>query len=109
MYIPRPAKLLFTVDDGWNKFLEKFGDSVMPWTCLCVDRMLTCGIASMGARLYCCSSEDCTHSRFFCQTYKSKGCSTCGFKATEQWVSQRSHILPDCDWQHITFTMPHLL
>ncbi|MED9357728.1 transposase, partial [Escherichia marmotae] len=26
-----------------------------------------------------------------------------------QWVSQQSHILPDCDWQHITFTMPHLL
>ncbi|WP_323113223.1 transposase, partial [Enterobacter bugandensis] len=23
--------------------------------------------------------------------------------------SQQSHILPDCDWQHITFTMPHLL
>ena len=24
-------------------------------------------------------------------------------------MSQQSHILPDCDWQHITFTMPHLL
>jgi hypothetical protein len=22
MYIPRPAKLLFTIDDGWNKFLD---------------------------------------------------------------------------------------
>lgn len=19
------------------------------------------------------------------------------------------HVLPDCEWQHITFTMPHLL
>ncbi|XYX41655.1 hypothetical protein WKI72_10610 [Candidatus Erwinia dacicola] len=26
MYIPRPAKLLFTVDDGWNPYLEKYGD-----------------------------------------------------------------------------------
>ena len=32
MYIPRPAKLLFTVDAGWNTFLEKFGDSVTPRT-----------------------------------------------------------------------------
>ncbi|VFS14887.1 transposase [Enterobacter cancerogenus] len=63
----------------------------------------------MGVRRYCCSSTDCAHSRFFCQSCKSKACSSCGFKATEQWVSQQSHILPDCDWQHITFTMPHLL
>jgi hypothetical protein len=21
----------------------------------------------------------------------------------------QQHILPDCDWQHITFTMPYLL
>ena len=98
MYIPRPAKLLFTIDDGWNLFLNKFGDSVTPWTRLCVERMLACG-----------ASADCTHSRFFCQSCKSKACSSCGFKATEQWVTQQSHIIPDCDWQHITFTMPHLL
>lgn len=30
MYIPRPAKLLFTVDDGWNKLFEKFGDRATP-------------------------------------------------------------------------------
>nr|WP_255344355.1 transposase zinc-binding domain-containing protein [Enterobacter sp. BIDMC 29] len=60
----------------------------------------------MGVRRYCCASPDYTHSRFFCQSCKSKACSACGFKATEQWVSQQSHILPDCDWQHITFTMP---
>lgn len=96
MYTPRPAKLLFTVDDGWNRFLDSNGDSVSPWTRLCVERMLACGTASMGVRRFCCSSPDCTHSRFFCQSCKSKACSSCGFKATEQWVSQQSHILPDC-------------
>ncbi|WGM18102.1 transposase zinc-binding domain-containing protein (plasmid) [Arsenophonus nasoniae] len=39
---------------------------------------------------------------FFCQSCKSKACSSCGFKATEQWLAQQVHILPDCDWQHIT-------
>lgn len=109
MYIPRPAKLLFTVDDGWNLFLEKSGDSISPWIRLSVERMLACGTATMGIRRYCCSSPGCSHNRFFCQSCKSKACSSCGFKATEQWVSQQSHILPDCDWQHITFTIPHLL
>ncbi|ENT7860483.1 transposase zinc-binding domain-containing protein [Salmonella enterica] len=32
-------------------------------------------------------NTDCSHSRFFCQSCKSKSCSSCGFKATEQWVS----------------------
>lgn len=106
MYIPRPAKLLFTVDNGWELFLEKFGDGISLWTRLCVERMLACGTTEMDVRRYCCASPDYTHSRFFCQSCKSKACSACGFKATEQWVSQQSHILPDCDWQHITFTMP---
>ena len=30
-------------------------------------------------------------------------------KSTEQWIAEQQHILPDCEWQHITFTMPHLL
>ena len=65
MYIPRPAKLLFTVNDAWNTFLEKFGDSVSPWTRLCVERMLSCGTTAMGVKRYCCSSPGCTHTRFF--------------------------------------------
>lgn len=40
---------------------------------------------------------------------KGKGCSACGMKATEQWIVEQQHILPDCEWQHITFTMPDKL
>lgn len=40
---PRPAKLLFTVDDGWNRYLGKHGDGVSLWTRLAVERMLACG------------------------------------------------------------------
>jgi len=50
MYIPRPAKLLFTVDDGWNRYLEKHGDNISQWTRLSVERMLTCGSYAMGVR-----------------------------------------------------------
>ncbi|WP_336298352.1 transposase zinc-binding domain-containing protein, partial [Providencia sp. PROV143] len=67
MYIPRPTKLLFQYDDGWNRSVEK---------------MLACSTCAMGVRRYCCSSPECTHSRFFCQTCKSKACSACGLKGT---------------------------
>lgn len=30
-------------------------------------------------------------------------------KATEQWIAEQEHILPACEWQHITFTMPDKL
>nr|WP_272657166.1 transposase zinc-binding domain-containing protein [Providencia sp. PROV157] len=59
-----------------------------------------------GRRRYCCASPECTHSRFFCQTCKSKPCSACGLKGTEQWIAQQRHILPNCEWQHIPLTMP---
>lgn len=109
MYIPRPAKLLFQYNDGWERFLEKNGHQLSDWTKLSVERMLACGTCAMGVRRYCCCSPDCTHSRFLCQSCKSKACSSCGLKGTEQWITEQQHILPDCDWQHITFTMPHLL
>ena len=63
----------------------------------------------MGVRRYCCASPDCPHSRFFCQSCKSKACSACDMKSTEQWIAEQLHILPDCEWQHIIFTMQHLL
>ncbi|WP_198530703.1 MULTISPECIES: transposase zinc-binding domain-containing protein, partial [unclassified Serratia (in: enterobacteria)] len=99
MYIPRPAKLLFQHDDGWERFLEKNGHQLTDWTKLSVERMLACGTCAMGVRRYCCSSPDCSHSRFLCQTCKSKACSSCGLKGTEQWIAEQQHILPDCDWQ----------
>ncbi|WP_405471077.1 hemagglutinin repeat-containing protein (plasmid) [Morganella morganii] len=105
MYIPRPAKLLFQIDDGWNQLLIKHGSAVPEWTKLVIERMLACGTGTMGIRRYCCASPDCTHSKYFCQSCKSKGCSACGMKATEQWIAEQQHILPDCEWQHITFTM----
>lgn len=109
MHIPRPAKLLFQIDDGWNNYLSKYGHSVPEWTKLVIERMLACGTALMGIRKYCCSSPDCSHTKYICQSCKSKGCSSCGVKATEQWATEQMHILPDCDWQHITLTMPDKL
>ncbi|HGL6564190.1 transposase zinc-binding domain-containing protein [Klebsiella pneumoniae] len=71
--------------------------------------MLACGTPAMGLRRYCCASPHCTHTKYICYSCKGKGCSACGMKATEQWIAEQQHILPDCEWQHITFTMPDKL
>lgn len=62
----------------------------------------------MGVRRYCFASPGYTHSRFFCQYCKSKAGSTCGMKSTEQLIAEQLD-LPDCEWLHVTFNMPHLL
>nr|WP_245677450.1 transposase zinc-binding domain-containing protein [Candidatus Arsenophonus triatominarum] len=71
--------------------------------------MLACSTGAMGIRRYCCASLYCPHTKYFCQSCKSKGCNACGMKATEQWIAEQQYILPDCEWQHITFTMPDKL
>lgn len=50
MYIPRPAKLLFLIDDSWNQLLIKHGTAIPEWTKLVIERMLACGIGAMGTR-----------------------------------------------------------
>ncbi|WP_392435838.1 hypothetical protein ACF3VQ_21800 (plasmid) [Yersinia sp. HM-2024] len=35
--------------------------------------MLACGTGAMGVRRYCCASAHCSHSKYFCQSCKSRG------------------------------------
>lgn len=37
MHIPRPAKLLFQYDDGWNRFIDN--NPVDEWQLLCVEKI----------------------------------------------------------------------
>jgi transposase-like protein len=84
MHIPRPAKLLFQIDDGWSQLLAKHGNVVPEWTKLVIERLLACRIGVIGVRRYCCASAHCSHTKYVCHSCKSKGCSACGMKATEQ-------------------------
>lgn len=59
-----PHQTAFTVDDSWNRYLEKHGDSISLWTHLFVECMLACGTYPEGVRRYCCATPHCTHSVF---------------------------------------------
>ncbi|WGM18059.1 hypothetical protein QE193_22825 (plasmid) [Arsenophonus nasoniae] len=71
MYIPRPAKLLFTIDDGWNKFLENTAIALVRGRVYLWSACLPAALA-MGVRRYCCASSDCSHSRFSAKAVSQK-------------------------------------
>lgn len=71
-----------------------------------VAKMLACGTTMLGSLHYDCSTPGCSHSKVIKTSCKSKLCHSCGQKATERWMMTQGETLPDCEWRHITYTMP---
>ncbi|QGP57139.1 Putative transposase (plasmid) [Piscirickettsia salmonis] len=91
---------------AWWNYRAKHADSIRPAVDENVLKVLGCRTKLMGCDVYGCSNPNCEHTKVVCFTCKSRFCSTCGKKATEQWIEEQNATLPQCKWQHITFTMP---
>ncbi|WP_369814945.1 transposase zinc-binding domain-containing protein [Moritella sp. JT01] len=50
-------------------------------------KLLACSTQLMGVKEFSCSSSDCQHVKYIRQTCKSRGCSSCGKKSTDQWIA----------------------
>ena len=74
-----------------------------------VAKVLACGTSYMGSKHYACENPQCTHTKVICQTCNSRFCNSCGQKATERWINYQGEVLPDCEYRHLTFTMPDVL
>jgi len=61
----------------------------------------------LGFRAYSCNS--CHQAKYIYFSCKSRFCSSCGKKQTDQWVKTALNVLPNTSWQHITFTLPDSL
>ncbi|MBE8130636.1 IS91 family transposase (plasmid) [Photobacterium damselae subsp. piscicida] len=109
MHPDKPLKALFNRQQEWLTFLNKHIGHVRGAVIENVTKMLACGTAAFGSRKYTCSNPRSSHIQFINQTCKSRACNSCGNKATERWVQTQQYVLPDCEWQHITFTMPDKL
>jgi len=59
----------------------------------------------MGYHKYVCP-ECKNHYRVVYHSCKSRFCSSCATKATDEWISKNNDKLPGTLWQHITFTLP---
>lgn len=72
-----------------------------------VCKVLSCGTEWLGFHEYSCPKCHITKKVF--HTCKSRLCSSCGKKATEQWIEKNTNTLPNIPYQHITFTLPQEL
>ncbi|MGF1743464.1 IS91 family transposase [Vibrio minamisatsumaniensis] len=109
MHPNKPIKQLFNANDNWLNYLNKHRKTLRTVVIENVTKMLACSTAAFGSKEYRCCQANCTHHKFIHQTCKSRFCSSCGIKATERWIRKQQHVFPECEYQHVTLTLPHTL
>jgi len=65
-------------------------------------KIINCGTIALGAEVF--SSE--IESKVVFHTCKSRFCTSCGQRATEEWQADLEAVLPDIPYVGITLTMP---
>lgn len=96
------------LDNGnWWKFFIKNRALIRLSIIVNVLKVLTCRTSLLGWSLFQCrkcgKTTKCPH------TCKSRFCSSCGKKATDNWIENSFRTLPNTKWQHITLTIPSKL
>ena len=104
-YQPNPLKLLCEMDKAWEKLCDS-DESIRDIEKIEIHKMRLCGTSAMGGKRYHCENKSCKHTKYIYFTCSSRSCLRCGKKATDNWIKTQTERLPDCDWAHITFTMP---
>ena len=99
-------KQILLSNQNWWRFYEKHQSKLRVAIVLCIIKLLSCKNIIRGYQEYTCANPDCTHMKRIPHTCKSRACSSCGKKATENWIQKQNERLPNTSWQHITFTMP---
>ncbi len=98
-------KKIFLDKGNWWKFFIRYPKELFRKAIIVnVVKMLICKTALLGFHRYIC--PNCHYSIPVKHTCKSRFCSSCGKKATDQWMATSLEVLPKTTWQHITFTLP---
>lgn len=100
-------KRIFLDNGNWWKFFIKNKALLRPAIVINVIKILACRTKLLGFASFICTQCLFVKKIFF--SCKSRFCSSCGKKATDQWIKTNFDVLPDTKWQHITFTMPDKL
>lgn len=99
-------KHILTSNGNWWRFYEANKTKIRTGILICITKLLSCRNIVRGYHHYRCENTACIHIKRIAHTCKCKACSSCGKKATELWIAKQNGILPNTEWQHITFTMP---
>lgn len=102
-------KQILLSNRNWWQFYDKHKAHIRTSIVTCIVKLLSCKDKIRGYREYHCSNPDCPHVKYVCHTCKCRLCSSCGKKATEIWIKKQNSLLPNTQWQHITFTIPQEL
>jgi len=94
-------------NQNWWRFFLRYAPKIRQDILTNVIKIMACGSAFLGYRVYQCPDCDFTKACFL--TCKSRFCASCGKKATENWIKKHLSILPQTTYQHITFTFPQEL
>lgn len=95
---------IFLDNGNWWKFFLKYAHLIRISIIINVLKMLVCRTVFLGYHFFVCPL--CHKSIKVPHSCKSRFCSSCGKKATDNWIKTTFNILPKTLWQHITFTMP---
>ncbi|WP_206196894.1 IS91 family transposase [Zooshikella ganghwensis] len=109
MRIPSKLKHLLHTKQLWWRYYLKHKDQIRPVVVDNIIKILSCGLRTLGYATFACHNPHCNHTKIVCFSCKSRFCNTCGYKATQQWIAQQNSVLPQTEWQHITFTLPREL
>lgn len=91
--------------DQWGDFEKKH--QIREVVSKEVLKMLKCRDLNRGYSEYCCPA--CGERRFVAFTCKSRFCTSCGKKATEDWVEELSQELLNVPHRHMVFTISEKL
>jgi hypothetical protein len=69
--------------------------------------MLVCRTSFLGYHAFVC--PQCLKRVQAPHSCKSRFCSSCGKKSTDDWIQTALNTLPDTLWQHMTWTIPSIL
>jgi hypothetical protein len=94
-------------NQNWYNFFTQYSPRIRNSITINVCKILACRTKTLGFHLYTCNK--CGNEKKVYHTCKSRFCSSCGKKATEQWIENNLGVLPNVPWQHITFTLPQEL
>jgi len=100
---PNLLKQIFI--DHWQSFVNLYQHRIRDSVFENVNKMLQCGTAP----LYSLVCAKCGFTRAIPMTCKSRFCSSCGHKATDNWVHKSIETFLEAPYQHITFTIPEQL
>lgn len=105
-YVSGHIKLrdIFLDNGNWWKLFLKHRHLIRYSIINNVLKLLVCRTAFLGYHLFLCTT--CGKTIKAPHSCKSRFCSSCGKKATDDWIKTSFNTLPKTKWQHITFTMP---